>query len=203
MSSKYRTLNCDKSSILNLNVFRLLNMNNLLSDRILEIISAGFTQSELSRAAGVTKGTSNQWIDGKIKSIKLEYAQGIQALTGFNASWIVTGKGNKHLTASAAQNPTTEHASPEIQAILNLLNATDERGKIKARLAVEDALSLHALILARTKQDSDDALSDAEREIIDIYRNAGKLGKSSIQNAASTLANVGKNSSTAKKISGN
>jgi phage repressor protein C with HTH and peptisase S24 domain len=70
-------------------------MANLLCDRIQEIIDSGFSQADLYRAAGVTKGTSNQWLDGKIKSIKLEYAQGIQSLTGFNANWIVTGKGIK------------------------------------------------------------------------------------------------------------
>ena len=74
-------------------------MNTTLSQRIQEIIASGYTQTDLSRAAGVTKGTSNQWIDGKIKSIKLEYAQGIQTLTGFHANWIVTGKGDKKADA--------------------------------------------------------------------------------------------------------
>lgn len=74
--------------------FRLLNMTTL-SERIQEIIEAGYTQAQLHRAAKVTKGTSNQWLNGKIKSIKLEYAQGIEALTNFRAAWIVTGKGAK------------------------------------------------------------------------------------------------------------
>jgi len=74
-----------------------------LSERIQEIISAGYTQADLHRAAKVTKGTSNQWLDGKIKSIKLEYAQGIEALTNFRAVWIVTGKGPKKVTGGSDQ----------------------------------------------------------------------------------------------------
>lgn len=66
-----------------------------LATRIEEIISSGFTQTELGRAAGVSKGTPTQWRNGNINSIKLEYAQGIEALTGFNANWIVTGRGPK------------------------------------------------------------------------------------------------------------
>ena len=72
---KYRTLNEYKSSTLNLTLFSILNMANLLCDRIQEIIDSGFSQADLYRAAGVTKGTSNMWLNGKIKSIKLEYAQ--------------------------------------------------------------------------------------------------------------------------------
>lgn len=70
-------------------------MTTTLDQRIQEIIDAGFTQAELFRAAGVSKGTANQWLNGQIKSIKLQYAQGIEAKTGFRAEWIVTGKGER------------------------------------------------------------------------------------------------------------
>lgn len=92
---QYSTLNHVRSSTLNINMFRILNMENLLSDRIQEILDAGFSQADLCRAAGITKGTANQWLSGGIKSMKIEYAMGIQALTGYNALWIVTGKGSK------------------------------------------------------------------------------------------------------------
>ncbi len=72
-------------------------MNNLLSDRIQEIIDAGYTQADLYRAAGVTRGTPKQWLTGMIQSMKLEYAIGIQKATGFNAVWITTGKGEKRV----------------------------------------------------------------------------------------------------------
>ncbi len=69
-------------------------MNTTLAERIQLIIDSGRTQVELAQAAGITKGTVNQWVDGKIKSIKLEYAKGIEDLTGFDAEWLVTGKGS-------------------------------------------------------------------------------------------------------------
>ena len=75
----------------------------LLSIRIQEILDEGFTQADLTRAAGVSKGTTSQWLDGKIQSIKLQYALGIQSLTGFNANWIVTGEGRKKLSEAAEE----------------------------------------------------------------------------------------------------
>lgn len=80
-------------------------METTLANRIQEILDAGFTQADLYRAAGVTKGTSNQWLNGGIKSIKLQYAQGIQTLTGFSAEWLVTGKGEKRLNKISAAHP--------------------------------------------------------------------------------------------------
>jgi phage repressor protein C with HTH and peptisase S24 domain len=94
--NKYRTLNDLPSSTLNEKTFRLLNMS-LLAERIQEIIDAGFSQAELYRAADVSRGTANQWLSGGIKTIKLDYAQGIEALTGFSATWLVTGKGPKRV----------------------------------------------------------------------------------------------------------
>lgn len=191
---KYRTLNRIESSTLNLTMFRLLNMKPLLSNRILEIIAAGFTQSELSRAAGVTKGTSNQWIDGKIKSIKLEYAQGIQALTGFSANWIVTGKGDKKETAtSVEQTPAPYHnqifhsAAPyykEIEEVIRLMEQTDDRGRIKALLAVEDTLTVHAAVNQRASSTAVDFLLDETLlKIIHSYNHATPGGKELIINA--------------------
>lgn len=52
-------------------------------------------QVELGRAAGVSKGTVNQWLSGKIKSMKLEYAKGIQKSYGYSVDWLVLGKGPK------------------------------------------------------------------------------------------------------------
>jgi phage repressor protein C with HTH and peptisase S24 domain len=59
-------------------------------------------QVKLAEAAGVTKGTVNQWLSGDIKSIKLEYAVGIQERFGYNAVWTVLGKGEKKV-------PTIRH----------------------------------------------------------------------------------------------
>lgn len=70
---------------------------NLLSERIQYVLdhTPGIDQVKLAEAAGVTKGTVNQWVRGDIKSIKLEYAVGIQERYGWNAVWLVMNKGEK------------------------------------------------------------------------------------------------------------
>lgn len=65
-----------------------------LSERIRTILEETKIEATvLAKAAGVTKGTVSQWLTGDIKSIKLEYAVGIQDAYGYNAVWIVMGKG--------------------------------------------------------------------------------------------------------------
>lgn len=67
-----------------------------LSDRILIVQSdLGFDQVQLGAAMGVTKGTVNQWLNGKIKSLKLEYAKRLQERYGYNVDWLVLGTGPK------------------------------------------------------------------------------------------------------------
>jgi len=77
-----------------------------LEDRIRAILNeTQAEQIELAEAAGVTKGTVNQWLDGKIKSIKLEYAVGIQKRWGYNPVWIVMGEGEKKIPSITNVRP--------------------------------------------------------------------------------------------------
>ncbi|WP_052738541.1 helix-turn-helix domain-containing protein [Robbsia andropogonis] len=65
-----------------------------LSERIQLILDEQrLDQPALAKIAGVTKATVNQWISGKIKSIKLEYAAPIEARFGYSAVWLVLGTG--------------------------------------------------------------------------------------------------------------
>ena len=74
-----------------------------LSERIQTILDeTGVDSVTLGHHAGVSKGTVSQWLSGQIKSIKLEYAVGIQNALGYNPVWIVMGKGNK-------KTPGVEH----------------------------------------------------------------------------------------------
>ena len=166
---EYRTLNDARSSNLNHMAHRMFDMANLLSDRIQEVIDSGFTQAELYRAAGVTKGTSNQWIVGKIKSIKLEYAQGIQTLTGFNATWLVTGKGVKKIANFQPQSKI----HPDIQALIDLMNSTDDRGKKKILNAAQDTWEIHEAHLRKIGQSSA-GVSDQIGRIGNISRKHNK-----------------------------
>ncbi|WP_244121681.1 S24 family peptidase [Burkholderia gladioli] len=78
-----------------------------LDERMQMILSeTGAEQIDVAAAAGVTKSTVNQWLDGKIKSIKLEYALGIQEKWGYSAVWIVMGRGAKRLSEVVVDAPT-------------------------------------------------------------------------------------------------
>ncbi|HFT8008584.1 TPA: LexA family transcriptional regulator [Burkholderia cenocepacia] len=82
---------------------------NTLDQRIQAIIDeTGVEQIELASAAGVTKSTVNQWLDGKIKSIKLEYALGIEERWGYNPIWLVMGKGPKKSGERPARNESEQ-----------------------------------------------------------------------------------------------
>lgn len=66
-------------------------------------------QIGLGRIAGVTKGTVNQWLDGKIKSMKMGYAARIEKELGYRTAWLVMGDGtpmdrDKHLLSDEARD---------------------------------------------------------------------------------------------------
>ena len=71
----------------------------MLKDRIREAMGE-LTQAELSRKTGVTTGGVAQWLSGDVKSLKASTAEKIGAATGYNPSWIATGKGPKKASES-------------------------------------------------------------------------------------------------------
>lgn len=78
-----------------------------LADRIREAMDAsGASNADIARAAGKTPGAVTQWLKGETKTLKAESAQGIEAATGFRASWLITGKGPK----TVANTTKTENA---------------------------------------------------------------------------------------------
>jgi phage repressor protein C with HTH and peptisase S24 domain len=66
-----------------------------LKDRIQELVNAGHKKAHLAKAAGKSPASVTHWLNGETKEIKSDSAAGLQALTGFNAVWISTGKGPK------------------------------------------------------------------------------------------------------------
>ncbi|MBU9579587.1 helix-turn-helix domain-containing protein [Ralstonia mannitolilytica] len=70
-----------------------------LSERILKILEQEkIDQPALGKVAGVTKATVNQWIHGRIKSIKMEYAVRIQERYGYSVAWLVLDRGPEKLS---------------------------------------------------------------------------------------------------------
>ncbi|MCO7641903.1 helix-turn-helix domain-containing protein [Pseudomonas sp. S 311-6] len=66
-------------------------MHELMED----LKNKGFDQVDVAKVAGVSKGTVTQWLDGSIKSIKLEHAMELEERFGYNHVWIVLGRGEK------------------------------------------------------------------------------------------------------------
>ncbi|MFT0547465.1 S24 family peptidase [Allopusillimonas ginsengisoli] len=62
-----------------------------------ELDAKGIDQVDIAKAAGVTKGAVNQWLSGGIKSMKMQYALGIQDAYGYNHRWLVMGEEPKFI----------------------------------------------------------------------------------------------------------
>jgi len=65
-----------------------------LADRIREAMG-DMSAADIARATKKTPGAVTQWLDGTTKSLKAETAAMLQAATGYSASWLATGKGQK------------------------------------------------------------------------------------------------------------
>lgn len=66
-------------------------------EMIEDLRSKGFDQVDIAKVAGVSKGTVTQWLDGSIKSIKMEHAIEIEERFGYSHIWLVMGRGEKLL----------------------------------------------------------------------------------------------------------
>ncbi|NKI94736.1 S24 family peptidase [Rhizobacter sp. SG703] len=64
-----------------------------LAERIKEAMEgASLRPADLARATKKTSGAVTMWLGGGIKSLKAESAAALEAVTGYSAEWIVTGK---------------------------------------------------------------------------------------------------------------
>lgn len=70
-----------------------------LKERIQLVLAAGYTKAQLARAAGKTPAAVTFWLDGSSRTIKADSAAGIEALTGFSAVWLATGRGSRKVAA--------------------------------------------------------------------------------------------------------
>lgn len=103
-----------------------------LSERLHTVIAeTGIDQVELGRVMGVTKGAVNQLLNGSIQSLKLEYALGAQERFGYNAVWLVLGKGPKKGSASpgadtnSANRGGKEALSDEAEQLISWIRRLD------------------------------------------------------------------------------
>lgn len=67
-----------------------------LAERIREAIQhSGKTQAQIATETGKSPGAVTQWLDGSTKSLRADTAAALERATGYNAAWLVTGKGSK------------------------------------------------------------------------------------------------------------
>lgn len=65
-----------------------------LSERIAQVLEEPDVRAEaVAKAAGVGPETVSQWLSGESQAITLDQAVGIQEAFGYNAVWLVMGKG--------------------------------------------------------------------------------------------------------------
>lgn len=102
--TEFRTLNPFQSTTLNQMRFRFVNMK--LIKRVQKIIDdQQIEQIDLAVAAGVTKGTVTQWLQGKIKSMKFEYAVRIWRKWGYSPMWLILNEGPVFAPTDAGSSP--------------------------------------------------------------------------------------------------
>lgn len=104
----------------------------------------GLDQPELGRIAGVTKGTVNQWLDGKIKSMKMEYATKIEKALGYRAAWLVMGEEPRK--AEKIQRDDINSPNNGTNTVLSIESAREERAKLLADALLDVSEEMRALI---------------------------------------------------------
>lgn len=136
------------------------------------------SQEELAKLSGVSQGSIGHLESGLRQSSRRITA--IANALGVNPQWLAEGKGDPH--GDVTQNDQVAYP-PEIQDVIDLMLKTDERGRLKMKLAAIDAFELHNSHISRTQSI---ALDDEELRMIEKRRRASKVGKDLIDTATET-----------------
>jgi transcriptional regulator with XRE-family HTH domain len=120
-----------------------------LKQRTQQALEAGFTNSQLAAAAGVSSGAVSQWLT-TTQNLKAESVIGLVKLTGWRHEWWAQGKGPREdaagseseLAASKYTSETTTYkavisfdsSNPEAPLLMRLLSAAESPGiKVEIR----------------------------------------------------------------------
>lgn len=103
-----------------------------LSERISKILTErpSLGQSGLVEASGASKSVVNQWLDGKIKSMRLDYALNIEKRLGYDHIWLVLGEGYEMMNRpnkwpfSVSYEAISALPSEELKAVDDFLEYT-------------------------------------------------------------------------------
>lgn len=149
---------------------------------------AKMTQKELCAKVGIKQGTLSELETGESAGTTL--IASFAAALNINPLWLETGKGDKSPLASIYADANLTIAkevgltySSDIQEVIKLMESTDERGRMKIKLAVMDALDLHNSHISRTRTLP---FNEEEVHLVEQHRQSSKLGKSLIKTALDT-----------------
>lgn len=85
---------------------------NTKGERIAYVIKkSGHTPASIARLLGCAPAAIYQWIDGSTQNLKEQYLWGLADVTGFEARWISTGRGQVKL------DPSVRHAEAVLTAM--------------------------------------------------------------------------------------
>ena len=134
-----------------------------LSGRIREAMEgAGLKPLQLANATGKTSGAVTYWINGAAKSLKAESAMRIQQATGYSASWLITGTGER-LAKNAVAVARSEF-SPSATELAMLFDLIPARDRIKRAKAFAGAMS--AIVQALESVDTSEQVLDQKKRSV-------------------------------------
>lgn len=107
-----------------LNALAGLICSMTLAERIREAMG-DMKQADFARALKRSESAVTFWLDGQTKSLKGETAHRIEALTGYSATWLISGKGPKKITQ------TWENVTPAAQRSKVPLISDVQAGSLK------------------------------------------------------------------------
>lgn len=77
-----------------------------INDRIIEALdSTGKKDAEIAREVGISKSAITQWRKGHVKGMRAETAAALERATGYSATWLATGRGNKLIETNVEAAP--------------------------------------------------------------------------------------------------
>ncbi|PRC92642.1 helix-turn-helix domain-containing protein [Solimicrobium silvestre] len=143
------------------------------------------SQAALGKRVGISAPAISDLESGKsVSSTKLPM---IASVLGVNALWLETGRGKPNLEHVEPIEVRTKF-HPDIEAVIQLMESTDGRGRNKILNAAQDALELHQahnIAIKRSNEqltaskDKTDQLN-REAELLAKFRQSTDAGKSLI-----------------------
>ena len=114
---------------------------------------AGLKPLQFAKATGVSSGAVTHWLDGATKSLNAETALRIQDVTGYSASWLITGRGEK--LAADQPTKTANEFSPSATELALLFDLIPAANRIKRAKAFSAAVSAILEVLDSAKDAAD------------------------------------------------